>query len=161
MSGRPGKVHEADRGMHAVARVREVREHDSRVGLQQALAEESVRERRLAELHRHVEHAPSFDVGSAASFLALRHSLASLGQAVTDARAELDSSRRITETARAHWQRDKSRLSAVEALLEARAEERRAEAARAETARLDEAAGQLWLRARDERQATAHQEGAR
>jgi flagellar FliJ protein len=150
VSGRPGKVHEADRGMHAVARVREVREHDSRVGLQQALAEETARERRVVELHRHVEHAPAFEAGSAASFLALRQSLASLGQAVTEARGELESSRRITESARAYWQRDKSRLSAVEALLESRAETRRAEAARAETARLDEAAGQLWLRARND-----------
>lgn len=156
MSTRRGSVHEADRGMQAVARVRGVRERDSRVGLQQALAEESARARRLDELDRQLAAGPAFGAGSAASFVAQRHSLASLGDAVVAARVDLDASRRITESARAHWQRDKSRLSAVETLLEARAQERRAEAVRADTARLDEAATQLWLRGR-----AGRQEGAR
>jgi flagellar FliJ protein len=156
VSARPGSVHEADRGMHAVARVRGVRERDSRVGLQQALAEEAARVRRLEELDRQVAEAPAFDAGSAASFVAQRQSLASLGDALVAARVDLDATRRITDSARAHWQRDKSRLSAVETLLEARARDRRAEAVRADTARLDEAATQLWLRGR-----AGRQEGAR
>ena len=152
MSARRGTVHEADRGMHAVARVREVRERDSRVGLQQALAEQAGREQRLADLGRQIAGAPVLGTGSTASFAGVRQSLASLGPVVLEARADLESGRAITEAARAHWQRDKSRLSAVEALLEARAQERRALAARAETARLDEAATQLWLRGREGRQ---------
>lgn len=141
-----GRVHEDDRGMHAVARVREVREQDSRLGLQQASAEQREREARLSELHRHVEASPVFEAGSAASFLALRASMTALGEAVGEAREELDASRRITEAAREHWQRDHSRLRAVETLLETRAAERAAERARREAARLDEAASQLWLR---------------
>lgn len=146
-----GGVHEDDRGMRAVARVREVREHDSRVGLQRALGEQRDREQRLAELHRHVASAPVFEAGTASTFLALRTALAALGEATGEAREELAASRRITDSAREHWQRDRSRLRAVETLLEARAAERAADRARREAARLDEAAAQLWLRGADDR----------
>ena len=54
--------------------------------------------------------------------------------------------RTITESAREHWQRDKTRLSAVELLLERRAEERRAELRRREVRELDDIAAQRWQR---------------
>ena len=153
------KVHEDDRGMAAVARVREVREHDSRVGLQQALTAQQVREARLAEAQRQLEQAPPFESGTGAAFLAARATLGALAAAAADARAEVESGATVTEAARQHWVADKSRLTAVEKLLERRADERRAEAARREAARLDEAAGQLWQRARAAERRTADEGG--
>ena len=141
---------EQDRGMRAVARVRGVRERDSRLGLARARAEEEQRAARLQELHGHVEGAPVFDAGTAASFLAIRESLLGLGAAVAEAREELGSATRLTEAARGHWQADRSRLAAVEQLLERRAGERRREAARAESGRLDEAATVVWRRGHEE-----------
>ena len=41
---------EQDRGMRAVARVREVRERDSRIGLLQAMSNVRMREEQLSEL---------------------------------------------------------------------------------------------------------------
>lgn len=147
MSGRR-KVHDADRGMAAVERVRQVREHDSRVGLQQALTAQQAREARLAQVEAELATAPPFTTGTGAAFLAARATLGALAASAADARAEAASGATVTEAARQHWLADKSRLTAVEKLLERRAEERRAEAARQEAARLDEAAGQLWQRAR-------------
>jgi flagellar export protein FliJ len=56
--------------------------------------------------------------------------------------------RTVSASAREHWQRDKTRLSAVELLLERRAEERRAERARREARELDDVVAQRWLRRR-------------
>lgn len=145
------KVHDDDRGMAAVARVREVREHDSRVGLQQALTAQQAREARLARMEEDLASAPPFDRGTGAAFLAARATLGALAASAADARAEAESGLTVTEAARQHWLADKSRLTAVEKLLERRADERRAEAARQEAARLDEAAGQLWQRAQEAR----------
>ena len=52
----------------------------------------------------------------------------------------------ITESAREHWQRDKTRLSAVELLLERRARRAARRAARREARELDDIAGQRWQR---------------
>jgi len=135
-----------DAGMHAVARVRAMREQDSRIGLQQALREHRVHESRTADLRHRVENAGTFAAGSAASFLALRASLDALGQVLLAAEEETAASRVISEAAYSRWQQDKTRLSAVEVLLERRAAERRAEASRREARELDEVAGQLWQR---------------
>jgi len=135
-----------DAGMHAVARVRAVREQDSRIGLQQAVREQRVHENRAAELRHRVENAGTFAAGSAASFLALRASLDALGQVLLSAEEDTVASRTISEAAYARWQHDKTRLSAVEVLLERRASERRAEASRREARELDEVAAQLWQR---------------
>lgn len=137
-----------DPGLHAVARVRGVRETDSRLGLQQALAEQRQRELSLASLEDRLRNAPAFEIGTATAFIAQRQALATLGQWVTTAGEEVASARTITGEARVRWQQDKTRLSAVEMLLERRAAERRAERDRAEARDLDEVAAQLWQRTR-------------
>jgi flagellar FliJ protein len=135
-----------DAGMRAVARVRAVREQDSRIGLQQALREQRAHEDKAAELRDRIDGAGAFASGSAASFLALRASLDALGQVLRAADEQAAASRTISEAAYTHWQHDKTRLSAVEVLLERRADVRRADAARRDARDLDEVAAQLWQR---------------
>ena len=146
-----------DAGMLAVARVRAVREQDSRIGLQQALLEQRLHEGRTAELRGRIERAGTFGAGSAASFLALRASLDALGQVLRAAEDEAAAGRTVSEAAYARWQQDKARLSAVEVLLERRAARRRAEAARREARDLDEISVRLWQRRDAEGAADEHQ----
>ena len=142
MAGR--NVHDA--GLHAVARVRAVREQDSRLGLQQAVSELREHEQEAATLRHRLDGSGAFDSGSTASYLALRASVAAVGAALRAAEAQAASSRTISETAYGRWQQDKARLSAVERLLDRRAAERRAEAARLEARELDDLAVQRWRR---------------
>lgn len=138
-----------DAGMRAVARVRNVREHDSRVGLQSATAEQRLREAELDRLRRSLGLVPHFDAGSNAAFMAHRASLAALSAAVLVAEQRLEVDRAITAESLVRWQQDKTRVSAVEMLLERRAEERRAEADRVEARALDDIATQAWQRRQD------------
>lgn len=69
-----------------------------------------------------------------------------LGRAVTDAEEAVAAATRISGTAHAHWVQDRTRLKAVELLLERRAEERRAEAVRREDRELDDVSARLWSR---------------
>ncbi|WP_228943564.1 flagellar FliJ family protein [Nocardioides sp. Leaf374] len=142
-----------DPGLRAVARVRGVRERDSRLGLQTALREQRAHELRVAELEQAVRDHAGFVSGDLAEFVALRQSLAALRHAAVEARSDLDTSRRLALDAGARWRADKARLGAVEGLLERRADERAAEAARGEAVELDEVAGRLWLRAEQAAQA--------
>lgn len=137
-----------DAGMRAVARVRAVREQDSRVGLQQALDEQRAHEGRVAELRGRLARADSFAAGSVGSYLALRTSLESLGAVLRSVESDAATSRTISEAAYGRWQQDKARLSAVEVLLEHRAAARRHEAARVEARDLDEIAARIWQRRR-------------
>lgn len=142
---------ETDRGMRAVARVRSVREQDSRLGLQMALSEHRRHQAALHQLRERLDAAPVWTAGDATSFLALRQSMENLSQAVTDAQQAVDAAVRISETAHAHWTQDRTRLRAVELLLERRAEERRAEHARREARELDDVSARLWSRAASDR----------
>jgi flagellar biosynthesis chaperone FliJ len=144
MSGQPGESRAA--GLRAVARVRAVRERDSRIGLQQALREQRLHADRAAEARHRIENAESFSSCSAASFLALRASLDALGEVLRDADEQAATSRTVSEAAYGHWLRDKTRLSAVELLLERREELRRVEALRLGARDLDELAAQMWQR---------------
>ncbi len=135
-----------DAGMRAVARVRTVREHDSRVGLQSAQVEQRQHEAELDRLRRSLGLVPRFDAGSNAAFMAHRASLAALSSAVLVAEERLALDRAITAESLVRWQQDKTRVSAVEMLLERRAAERRAEADRAEARALDDIASQAWQR---------------
>ena len=140
-----------DAGLRAVARVRAVREQDSRLGLQQAVREQREHEHAVTELRGRIEHSGTFAAGSTGatgSYLALRASLAAAGAALRAAEAQAASSRTISEAAYGRWQQDKARLSAVELLLERRGEARRADAARREARELDELAVQRWRRGR-------------
>lgn len=154
MSRRP---HPADRGLGAVARVREVRERDSRLGLVAALADLRAREARVGELEAALREHGSFVSGDMATFVALRESLTALRESLVAERSRLDVARTVAVDADAHWQADRSRLGAVEGLLERRADERRLERRRAEDRELDEMATQGWLRRADG--AGGHREG--
>lgn len=135
-----------DRGLQAVSRVRAVRERDSRLGLQQAIAEQGRQAERVAELERSLREHGSQAVTDVAQFVALRASLSVLTRAVSQAQGELDQSAVVRSSADAHWRSHKTRLSAVDNLLEARVDERRASDAHDAAKELDEVAGQLWLR---------------
>lgn len=135
-----------DRGLQAVSRVRDVRERDSRIGLQQALREQADLQRRLDELDAAMRAHGSFVSGDMNQFVALHQSLEVLRAAAGEARQNLGTAVVISASARAHWHRDKTRLSAVDGLLERRADERSAEAETREVRELDDVAGRLWLR---------------
>lgn len=138
-----------DRGLRAVARVREVRERDSRIGLQGALAEQRARDaaagRLVAQLAVHATDAGAV-LTDGATYVAQRTMLQAIAGAVSVARSEAESAAVVSAAATAHWQTDHSRLAAVTGLLEARAVLRRAEAARDEAKEQDDAAGRQWLR---------------
>jgi flagellar export protein FliJ len=138
----------ADRGLRAVARVRGVREQDSREGLQLAVADQRSREERLRELSRRLAEAPAHLEGSPADVLGLRLALGFLGDEIREARTEVEHGEIVVDAARARWEHDKSQLSAVEKLLARRAARRRAEAARAEAKENDDIAAQRWSRTR-------------
>ncbi|WP_122818411.1 flagellar FliJ family protein [Nocardioides pantholopis] len=144
-----------DRGLRAVARVREVRERDSRIGLQGALGEQREREAAADRLADGLAAQAGESGGSGgsggslvdgATYLAQRTMLQALAGAVSAARSEAESAAVLSAAATAHWQADHARLSAVEGLLESRADQRRAEAARHEAKEQDDAAGRQWLR---------------
>ncbi|MBZ5735183.1 flagellar FliJ family protein [Nocardioides sp. TRM66260-LWL] len=139
-----------DPGLHAVARVRGVREQDSRLGLQQALRELRQREADLAALEASLREHGARVEGDLGSFAALRLSLLGLRERMVEARAQVAAAEGVARDAHARWSSDKARLGAVEGLLERRAEERRVEAGRAEATELDDVAGRLWLRAAQE-----------
>ena len=140
------RTHPADRGLAAVARVREVRERDSRLGLVSALADLRAREARVGELEASLRRHGSFVSGDMATFVALRESLVALRESLVAEQAAASVSRTVAMDADARWQADRSRLGAVEGLLDRRADERRVERRRAEDKDMDEVASQGWLR---------------
>lgn len=144
-----------DAGMLAVARVRGVREQDSRLGLRQAAADEREAWRRVSALEEQLAQARPVD-GDLASFLAVRTAGQALAHEVGQARQAATAARTVVVAAREHWQRDKTRLSAVELLLERRAEARRAERARREAAELDDIVSARWQHSRHARTGGAH-----
>ncbi|MFL6160186.1 MAG: flagellar FliJ family protein [Marmoricola sp.] len=135
-----------DAGLLAVARVRRVRETDSRIGLQTALAEQRAAQKRVDDLRRRIFVADRFASGSAADFVALRGSLEVLGMVLLAAVDELDQARNISAASLDSWQRERARLAAIEGLLERRAAARRTESARSEARELDDLSTQHWLR---------------
>src|SRR5690242_20135330 len=139
-----------DAGLLAVARVRRVRETDSRIGLQKALAEQRTARARVEDLRTRLQAADQFATGSTNDFVALRGSLEILGMVLVTAVEELEQTRTISDAALDAWQRDRARLAAIEGLLERRSAARRTEVARSEARELDDLATQRWLRASGE-----------
>ena len=137
-----------DEGLQAVARVRERREIDSRHGLQLALEEQRRREEAARRYLERLQTAETFQSGSATDFQAGRAALTSLSTALTAAQQGVASGCLVTEAAREHWQLSKTRLNAVEMLLERRAAQREATAERARGKELDDIGARLWLRRR-------------
>lgn len=139
-------THPDDAGLRAVARVRQVREEDSRIGLQQARAEEAARAAAVAELQRQLIARKVSGVLDAGAFVAHQSWLAALGEALVEARAEAAAATTVADAATEHWRSDRTRLEAMEMLLERRLAERREDAARARARELDDVAGQQWAR---------------
>ncbi|MGB7983366.1 MAG: flagellar FliJ family protein [Candidatus Nanopelagicales bacterium] len=135
-----------DRGLQAVARVRGVRERDSKTGLQQA---GRIVDERVAELdgrRRQLAGASGFDAGSGGEFLSRRAELSSMADAASAAAEHVELGRSVAAQALGRWQHDRSRLRAVELLAERRAQRLREDRMRAEVRDLDEVAGSSWLR---------------
>ena len=135
-----------DRGLRAVRRVREARERDSRIGLQQALAAARQREVDAEHARERLATAPGFGTGSAQAFQAHTLFVSGLADAVRQKDELLITSRTVAEESKRRWARDRQAVRTVELLLERRAEERRQDRLRREAADLDELASQAWLR---------------
>jgi flagellar FliJ protein len=145
-----------DAGMRAVARVRGVREQDSRLGLARAAADEREAVRRLDAVVAILSATADPSDTDPASYGAARHLAAAVAADVTASRTALTSATTLTAMAREHWQRDHTRLSAVELLLERREERRRAERQRRERVEVDDLVAARWLRARTASPAGGH-----
>ncbi|TWG98620.1 flagellar export protein FliJ [Nocardioides sp. J9] len=143
------RVHHDDRGLAAVARVRSVRETDSRIGLQHVLAEQAALTSRLQRLDDAVTSAPVDLVTTPGELLARRTALGNVGVLAGEVRTELATTDIVAAEARARWGADRARLAAVELLLERRASVRRTEAARREAREADDIAAQRWAQARE------------
>ena len=137
-----------DAGMRAVARVRGVREQDSRLGLAQAAADLREAVRRFDAMVDRLSSSSAPSVADPASFNAARLAAAGVAAEVTASRAAMAASSTLAAVAREHWQHDRTRLSAVELLLERREEHRRAERLRRERVEVDDLVATRWLRAR-------------
>lgn len=140
------RIHPDDAGMQAVKRVRGVREQASRIGLQQALAEERAAAAQLETYRAQLAEATTFTGRTRTDFVEWRHHLTRLGEAIEASQQAVATAATITADAKAHWLHDKARLKAVEHLLAHRAAARAAAAAKAEAMMLDDIAAQLWQR---------------
>ena len=129
-----------------VARVRGVRERDSRLGLVAALEEERVARSRAERLQQQLAEVTDFGAGDLAAFAARQRRVTALNEALAAARAALSNAHVVAEAARDRWRTDRSRLAAVESLIERREEARRLELRRREDKQLDAAAEDLWRR---------------
>jgi hypothetical protein len=139
-------VHPDDRGLAAVARVRSIRESDSRIGLRMVLAEEADAASRLADLTRTLATSAVPAEATPATLLARSTALVGVGLLVQEARAARVSAEVLSAEARARWGADRARLAAVEHLLEVRATGRRTEAAKRAARDADDLAAQRWAR---------------
>jgi hypothetical protein len=147
-------LREQDRGLRAVARVREVRERDSRLGLMRAAEEHRARLReagQLDELVRDHAIAISAEGRPLSDWAARRSGLLALTAAAQRAHDGAAAAGVLRTAADEYWRRDRTRLRAVAHLLELREQARRRAVAAAEARELDDIGGQLWLRAQEER----------
>jgi flagellar export protein FliJ len=139
-------AHEQDRALLAVRRVRAVRETDSRIGLQQALATRRQHEQAARAAELRLGTAPAFGGGAVTDLQAHVQHVDALARDRARTARQATSSEAIAQEATGRWQHDRTRLRAVELLLDRRAAERAAERDRREAHRLDDLAGQSWLR---------------
>lgn len=140
-------THPEDVSLRAVLRTREVRERDAQVELTQArLANERAADA-LEDLCRALE-VPVPVEGPASGFAVGRSALVDLHEPMAQARADVRAAEARRADALARWHAARSRVSAVELLLERRAVARAAEARRAEARELDDVAGRLREAAR-------------
>lgn len=139
-----------DAALNAVRRVRAVRENDSRIGLQRALAESRDRAELAERADARVRDAAGFESGGIADFHAHVGRLAALADARAATQRSADLADRVAAEATRRWQQDKTEVRVAELLLERRAAERAAERERRTRAELDDLAAVGWLRRRAE-----------
>jgi flagellar export protein FliJ len=132
--------------LRGLLRLRSVRERDSRIGLAAALQEEREAAAKLADLQQLLEGLPMPAASDLAAFQGRQHTIELVRDALADTRATLETARVLTAAARERWVSDRSRLAAVESLVERRAAAARAERQRRETRELDEVAEEMWRR---------------
>ena len=135
-----------DRGLRAVARVREVRERDSRLGLLHALGRVRDQEARVDALGIALDKAASRSFDTLHEFTASRPMLEAMAQALASAERDLDGRRAVALQAHSRWQADKAAVKAIEHLLDERSRVRAEEAARAESREIDDIVSRLHLR---------------
>jgi flagellar export protein FliJ len=130
-----------------------VQEQASLLSFQHALIEQRDHEERLAQLNTQLRAAAALEAeilgsGAPGALLTLRMTLDQLNNSMSEARNAVASAEAQADRARSRWEHDKSELSAVEQLLERRAEERRIEADRQAARAADDQAAQAWMRQR-------------
>jgi flagellar export protein FliJ len=135
-----------DPGLRVVARVRGVRERDSRLGLATALAEERAAGDLVAELERRLAAVEEHGTGTLAEFAARQRSVTALAEALATARQSWQSAQVLAAAARDSWSTDRTRLAAVESLLERRADARALDRRRRDSKEMDSIAEELWRR---------------
>ena len=135
-----------DPGLRVVARVRAVRERDSRLGLVTALAEEEAARTRVSDLELQLSAVGKHEAGSLSAFAARQRAVAAVSEALAAARDAWRNATIVAMTARERWHADRTRLAAVESLLERRANARLVERQRRESRELDAIAEELWRR---------------
>jgi flagellar FliJ protein len=131
-------THRDDRALAAVRRVRELREQDSRVGLAQAVTAVRDREAALGALRTALAEAAERPAATGDELVILRGALATMAGVVREAEVRLDASRTVATEAHHRWQADRTRVRAIDLLLERRAAARAETADRAETRELDD-----------------------
>jgi flagellar FliJ protein len=132
--------------LDAVARVRRIREQDSRAGLQLALGEARDAQARVTALEERLGSLAERQAGTSQDFVTLRRGLLALAHTVTEAQDALESALTLAASAHAHWQQDRMRLRTIEMLQDSRLAEVHALRVRAEAKVQDETATQLWRR---------------
>lgn len=138
-----------DRGlaaMRAVARVRDLREKESRRALQHAMADQRAHAERVAYLQRYLAESSAPALADGSAFTAHRAFLLDTGRSLTEAKQHEQVAASRSSQALTAWQADKTRVNAVEMLIERRLEEARRERQRKETTELDELASSRWSR---------------
>jgi flagellar FliJ protein len=135
-----------DRGLRAVARVREVRERDSRLGLLHALGRVRDQEARVDSLGRALDEAASRSFSTLVEFTDSRAMLRAMAEALASAQHDLESCRVVALDAHSRWQSDKAAVRAIEHLLDERARLRAEEALRVENREIDDIVSRLHLR---------------
>ena len=145
-----------DAGMRAVARVRGVREQDSRLGLTRAAADQREAAHRLDATAARLATAARPAAIDPAGFATARLAAAGIANELIARQAALASATTVATLAQEHWQRDRTRLAAVELLLERRAVQRREERLRRERVEVDDLVAVRWLRTRSTSDAEGH-----
>jgi flagellar biosynthesis chaperone FliJ len=137
-----------DRGLAAVARVRENRERAARLALERTMGRVRADEGRLAQRHADLEATGAFHDGTARDFHLSHQSVHLVVEGIRAAERALEQSRAEAASAHGEWSRCKAELRAVELLLDRREERRREARDEDERKELDEMARNAWARTR-------------